>query len=321
FSEHRIGGALNLANLSQVILGGGRREFLPSTAVDEEGTPGLRADGRDLLREWREDKAARNLSHRYVGSRADLLAAAADPPDYLLGLFEGTHMHYNMEAGAATEPSLAEMTEVAIKMLDRNENGFFLFVEGGRIDHAHHDNLVEFALDETLEMDAAVQRAVELLDEEDSLIVVTSDHAHVMAFNGYTRRGGDVLGPSDDRDGLDVPYMTLSYTNGPGWRPHVAGRRVDVTQESNYRAEGWMSHSDAPLDSETHGGDDVAVFAWGAQHALFSGLYEQSHVPHRMAYAACVGPGERACSSAPPTARAAALVASALIMCIALLNH
>ncbi|CAG4973237.1 unnamed protein product [Parnassius apollo] len=285
-------------NQFKVILGGGRREFLPTTSIDEEGTPGLRTDGRNLIEDWQNDKISRNVTYQYVWNRDQLMNAAETLPDYLLGLFEGSHMQYNLEANVQTEPTLAELTEIAIRSLSRNEKGFFLFVEGGRIDHAHHDNLVELALDETIEMSAAVAKAAELLSEEDSLIVVTADHAHVMAFNGYTKRGSDILGPSDQRDESNIPYMTISYTNGPGFRSHVNNTRVDVTSESNFRQLRWMSHVDVPLDSETHGGDDVAVFARGPQHQMFSGLYEQSQLPHLMAYAACIGPGLHVCNAA-----------------------
>ncbi|KAG6453210.1 hypothetical protein O3G_MSEX008023 [Manduca sexta] len=286
-------------NKFKVIFGGGRRAFLPNTTRDEEGTRGRRTDDRNLIEEWQADKAARNVSYKYIWNRAELAELASSPPEYLLGLFEGTHMRYHMEADPSTEPTLAELTEVAIRSLSRNERGFFLFVEGGRIDHAHHDNFARLALDETIEMSKAVARAAELLDEEDSLIVVTADHAHVMAFNGYSPRGQDILGTNKDRDRNGVPYMTLSYTNGPGRRVQDANdMRVDVTQEDNFGALRWRSHVDFPLSSETHGGDDVAVFARGPHHAIFTGLYEQSHIPHRMAYAACIGPGLHACSAA-----------------------
>ncbi|XP_034835005.2 membrane-bound alkaline phosphatase-like [Maniola hyperantus] len=282
-------------NQFKVILGGGRREFLPNDVVDEEGAPGRRQDGRNLIQEWQLDKIDRNVTHQYVWNRDQLRTVDADLPEYLLGLFEGSHLQYNMEADAETEPSLAELTDVAIRMLSRNERGFFLFVEGGRIDHAHHDNLAELALDETIELSRAVERATRLLAEDDSLVVVTADHAHVMAFNGYSARGADVLGPSDDRDDDGVPYMTLSYTNGPGHRPHTDHRRTDVTQDADYRAPQWRSHADVPLAQETHGGDDVAVFARGAHAGAFGGVLEQSRLPHLMAYAACLGPGARVC--------------------------
>ncbi|XP_038222682.1 membrane-bound alkaline phosphatase-like, partial [Zerene cesonia] len=300
----------------KVILGGGRREFLPTTTIDEEGSPGRRTDGRNLIEEWQDDKRSRGVSFQYAWNREQLLSANASLPEYMLGLFENNHLQYNLRANHETEPTLAELTEVAIRMLKRNEKGFFLFVEGGRIDHAHHDNYVELALDETIELSAAVAKAAELLSEEDSLLVVTADHAHVMAFNGYTQRGGDVLGPSDDRDSNRVPYMTLSYTNGPGHRPEVNGQRVDVTLEENYRDIRWRSHVDVPLSSETHGGDDVAVFARGPHHALLSGLYEQSHLPHRMAYAACIGPGLHACTSAAPLLAPMLSLLSLLVLAI-----
>ncbi|CAG4973227.1 unnamed protein product [Parnassius apollo] len=276
-------------------MGGGRREFLPDTVIDEEGTPGRRSDGNNLIEQWQIDKFSRNVSYQYVWNRDQFMSAVESPPEYLLGLFEGSHMQYHMQANKSTEPSLAELTEGAIKALSRNEKGFFLFVEGGRIDHAHHDNLVHLALDETIELSAAVARAAELLSEEDSLIVVTSDHAHVMSFNGYTHRGGDILGPSDDLGDDGIPYMTLSYSNGPGYRPHSnGGVREDVTKY-DYHDIDFVAPAAVPLESETHGGDDVAVFARGPQHQMFSGLYEQSQLPHLMAYAACIGPGLHAC--------------------------
>ncbi|KAJ8712624.1 hypothetical protein PYW07_005466 [Mythimna separata] len=291
-------------NKLKVILGGGRRNFLPEDIRDEEGSRGRRTDNRHLINEWKQEKEDRGVSHQYVWNREQLLQANNSLPDYLLGLFESSHMQYHMESNKETEPTLAEMTEVAIRSLSRNENGFFLFVEGGRIDHAHHDNLVHLSLDETLEMDAAVARAAEMLSEEDSLIVVTADHAHVMAFNGYSLRGRDILGPSRDLDDDGIPYMTLSYTNGPGFRSHINGIRPNVTAEDGYSngALEWLSHVDVPLESETHGGDDVAVFARGPHHSLFTGLYEQSQLPHLMAYAACMGPGRHACTGAAAAA-------------------
>ncbi|XP_022823052.1 membrane-bound alkaline phosphatase-like [Spodoptera litura] len=288
-------------NKLKVIFGGGRANFLPNSIRDDEQTFGSRTDNRNLIQEWQQDKVDRNIKHEYIWHREQLMRAKNDLPEYMLGLFESGHMQYNMLANQTTEPTLAEMTEVAIRSLSRNEKGFFLFVEGGRIDHAHHDNFVELALDETLEMDKAVKRAAELLSEEDSLIVVTADHSHVLAYNGYAPRGNDILGTSVfyanyTWDGM--PYMTLSYTNGPGFRHHVNDGRPNVTDEENYGTVNWHSPVDVPLSYETHGGDEVVVFARGPHHSMFTGLYEQSQLPHLMAYAACIGPGRHACSAA-----------------------
>lgn len=204
--------------------------------MDDEGTPGLRADGRNLIQEWQDNKSNQSASVQYVWNREQLMGLMQSPPEYLLGLFENGHMQFHMEANKTTEPTLSEMTEIAIRSLSRNEKGFFLFVEGGRIDDAHHGNLVHMALDETIEMSHAVARAAELVSQEDSLIVVTADHAHVMAFNGYSPRGSDILGTSGILSDLNgIPYMTLSYTNGPGARPHQDGVRVNITDDPNFR--------------------------------------------------------------------------------------
>ncbi|XP_013183850.2 membrane-bound alkaline phosphatase [Amyelois transitella] len=285
---------MNPGKQFKVILGGGRREFIPESMIDEEGTPGRRTDGRNLINDWQQDKIDRKLSHAYVWNAEQLRSQFESPPEYLLGLFEGTHMNYTLEANNDTEPTLEEMTELAIRMLSRNKKGFFLFVEGGRIDHAHHDNYVHLALDETLEFEKAVKKATELLPEDNSLIVVTADHSHVIAFNGYTVRGTPIVGISDEIDSDRMRFMTLSYTNGPGARKQVDGIRDDIREDSDFGQLRWRSHADVPLVDETHGGDDVAVFARGPHYRLFTGLYEQSQIPHLMAYAACIGPGLQA---------------------------
>ncbi|XP_035443527.2 membrane-bound alkaline phosphatase isoform X1 [Spodoptera frugiperda] len=308
-------------NKLKVILGGGRLNFLPNDVKDEEGVYGNRTDTRNLIEEWAQDKEDRKVTHKYVWNREQLMSLKDDLPEYLLGLFESNHLQYNMQADPNTEPTLTELTEIAIKSLSRNEKGFFLFVEGGRIDHAHHRNWVELALDETLEMDKAVARAAELLSEDDSLIVVTADHSHVMAYNGYSARGHDILGPSRDLDLDGVPYMTLSYTNGPGFRSHMNGIRPDVTAEDDFREDEWLAHVDVPLIDETHGGDDVAVFARGPHHSMFTGLYEQSQLPHLMAYAACIGPGRHACSGAAHALAQPVLLLSLLVLLTSLFQQ
>jgi len=116
--------------------------------------------------------------------------------DYLLGLFGPGHMPYAMERdhGPNGTPSLQNMTSQAIKFLSRNKNGYVLMVEGGRIDHAHHDNYAQMALHETAEMDDAVAYAARNTDPADTLIIVTADHSHSFTMNGYPARGNDILG-------------------------------------------------------------------------------------------------------------------------------
>ncbi|XP_061719157.1 membrane-bound alkaline phosphatase-like [Cydia pomonella] len=310
-------------NQFKVILGGGRREFRPNTTRDEENASGLRWDGRDLIEEWHTQREEAGDLHAYAWNRTQLLDAIANPPDYLLGLFEASHLRYEAEVREANldKPTLAELTEAAIRVLSKNPRGFFLFVEGGRIDHAHHDTRPALALYETLALDEAVARADSLLPLASSLLVLTADHSHVMAFNGYSRRGNDILGASDALGDDSVPYMTLSYTNGPGYRDHVDGKRVDVTHDSNFQALRWRTHTDVPLDSETHGGDDVAVFARGPAQALFTGLYEQSQLPHLMAHAACLGPAAERRDACNGSVMLSTSVLALLLSVVAALVH
>lgn len=124
------------------------------------------------------------------------------------------------------------MTEKAIKILQKEKNGFFLFVEGGEIDFGHHANLAHKALDETVEFAKAIQKAADLTSEEDTLIVVTADHAHTMSMSGYPARGNDILGLyGKGKDGL--PYATLSYANGPGYKNvSVFGVRYNLANDN-----------------------------------------------------------------------------------------
>ena len=69
-----------------------------------------------------------------------------------------------------------------------------LIYTGGKIDHAHHAGKARLALDETWALDQAVRAALELVDIDDTLLVVTADHSHSFTTAGYTSRGNDILG-------------------------------------------------------------------------------------------------------------------------------
>lgn len=170
-----------------VVLGGGRGNLLPVEVIDEEGKPGYRRDGKNLIEEWKRTHATMGKAE-YVWNRDQLLAVDTESTDYLLGLFESGHMKYNLERVGETEwlePTLEDMIEIAVLMLERNKNGYVLFVEGGLIDVAHHETWARLALDETAEYSKAIDLARRMTSEQDTLIVVSSDHSHTMTYNGY----------------------------------------------------------------------------------------------------------------------------------------
>ncbi len=205
-------------------------------------------------------------------------------------------------------PSLTELTASAVRHLKRQsgEKGFFLMVESGRIDHAHHDTNAKRAMEETVEFQKAVAAAMEELGDEqgETLVVVTADHSHAVTINGYPPRGNPILGHvysephtySHYPDGTKQAYATISYANGPGYFKHFKNDSsvpwMDMRGQ-DYNDVDFLQPAMVPTGpedpSETHGGEDVPIYAIGPQAYLLSGVHEQSYIAHVMAYAACVG--------------------------------
>lgn len=287
-----------------VVFGGGRDRFRPREAG------GLRGDGRDLVAQWQA-----RTGGRYVEHAAAL--AGLEPDDRMpwLGLFARDHLQFEHDRAekAPTEPSLAQMTLAAIAKLARDPEGYVLLVEAGRIDHAHHFGNAQRALSDTIALSDAVRAALERVDLDDTLVVVTADHSHVLSFAGYPARGNPILGlvrgtsgeggPDGEYavDSLGLPFTTLSYANGPGYvgasdrQPAGAKRyRHEFTAVSAIRAgrpdlsqvdttaPDFMQEASVPLKDETHGGEDVPVYATGAGAAAFRGSIEQHVLFHLM---------------------------------------
>ncbi|XP_055599306.1 membrane-bound alkaline phosphatase-like [Uranotaenia lowii] len=279
----------------KVILGGGRREFRPNGYLDEENYAARRLDGRDLIKEWVGKHEALGET-RYVWNRTELMDVDASKTEYLMGLFEGSHMRFNVQNQAGNrpelEPTLEDMTQKAIEMLQKYDDGYVLFIEGGQIDLAHHATYARISLDETAEYSKAIAKARSMTSEEDTLIVVSADHSHTMMYNGYPDRGQDVLGIAGISSQDRLPYTTLSYANGPGWAntytPENRAIRQDIS-DFNFNSISLQYPATVPLDSETHGAEDVNVYASGPYSHIFVGNYEQSALPHLMAYASGIG--------------------------------
>jgi alkaline phosphatase len=94
-------------------------------------------------------------------------------------------MQYRLLADRINEPSLLEMTSKALEILKKNDKGFVLLVEGGRIDHAHHETRAQLALHETAEFDKTIEFVSNKTNDEETLMVVTADHSHVFTVGGY----------------------------------------------------------------------------------------------------------------------------------------
>uniref|UniRef100_A0A8C7TAS9 Alkaline phosphatase n=1 Tax=Oncorhynchus mykiss TaxID=8022 RepID=A0A8C7TAS9_ONCMY len=289
----------NIPNID-VIMGGGRKYMFPKNQSDVEYPGdkkhfGTRKDGRNLVEEW-TNRMKNKVNSQYVWNKRELLSVNPNNVDYILGLFEPGDLPYNLERNTETDPSLTEMVEVAIKILRKNPRGFYLLVEGGRIDHGHHEGKAKQALHEAVEMDRAIGRAGLITSIYDTMTVVTADHSHMFNFGGYTPRGNTIFGLAPMLSDVDQkPFTAILYGNGPGFKV-INGLRENVST-LDYQGTNYQAQSAVPLRMETHGGEDVAVFAKGPMAHLLHGVHEQNYIPHVMAYAACIGQNRDHCMS------------------------
>ncbi|CAI5694636.1 alkaline phosphatase, tissue-nonspecific isozyme [Oreochromis niloticus] len=286
-----------------VIIGGGRKYMTPTGTKDPEYptdffSNGERKDGRDLIKEWQNLKTGK-VAH-YVWNKADFDAVDPETTDYLMALFEPGDLRYEEERDPSMDPSIVETTEKAIRILQKNPKGFFLLVEGGRIDQAHHAGRASMALHEAVAFDRAIAKGLELTEEHETLTVVMADHSQPLTFNGFPFRGNSILGKSPLWAGDMLPYTTLMYGNGPGHKI-VNGTRPDI-RNVDTKSKDYIQQAAVPVDTTTHSGEDVAVLARGPMAHLFQGVNEQNYIAHAMGYAACVGADLRHCEgqTAPP---------------------
>ncbi len=270
----------------EVAMGGGRTKFLPNTLNDPEYTDkkGERLDGKNLTEEW----TRKYKDSAYVWNKAQFDAIDAKKTKHLLGLFERSHLQYDIDRpkDKAGEPSLSEMTSKAIDVLSNNKKGFFLMVEGGRIDHAHHDGNAYRALTDAIAFSNAVRTAASKVNLDETLIIVTADHSHTFTISGYPARGNNIMGlvrevdengeieKEPHKDASGKPYTTLNYINGTGYRK---GTRPDLTDEQVTNPD-YKQEAIFPLLAETHGGEDVAIYATGVNSYLVSGSMEENWI-------------------------------------------
>ena len=261
-----------------VLMGGGRHHFTP---YDKVKNPKGRGDGRDLMAEFEA------RGYFVANTRADMMSAR--PGRKFVGIYSADgHLDYALKR-RPVQPTLAEMTAKAIELLSKDPDGFFLMVEGGKIDHALHDTNAKNALVETVAFDEAIQTAIgrmRAIDPglENTLIVVTADHDHTLVMNGYPKRGNPMLDvlrdyatgePKKDADGKT--FTTLVFGNGAN-RPD---NRADV-DSTTALADDYKQEAGVRTWYESHGGGDVKLYATGAGSAPFRGTLENTEVFHLM---------------------------------------
>ena len=264
-----------------IAMGGGRAAF-----YGRELGGSRRTGDDDLVSAW------------LAGDTARLFIDTADALDEIrsdqqvLGLFSGSHMTYVAERSEDTiEPTLSQMTGAAIDRLAASPAGYFLLVEGGRIDHGHHIGKPAYAMLETQAFARAVETALQKVDLEETLILVTADHSHVFTMGGYATRGNPILGLVVTNDKTGQPnaeparasdgrtYRTVQYANGPGAATSLPRPDPELGVDSLAQALIPMRAENidgSVTNDETHAGEDVALYAVGAGADGVRGVIEQN---------------------------------------------
>ena len=237
--------ALQPGQMPDVLMGGGRATFLPKSQ-----TGSRRTDERNLIEEFKDKGFA------YAGTRAELNSVmAAGTPEKLLGTFTLGNLNVYIDReitpnpevlGQFTDqPGLVEMTRAALKVLEQNDKGFFLMVEGASIDKSEHPLDGPRAVYDTIELDQAVGVAKEwAANRDDTLIVVTADHNHAMSIAGTHSLSKDAADdePARQANGVyaDAGFPTYVDADGDGF-PDDPNPDVQLFF-------GWSNHPDHPDD-------------------------------------------------------------------------
>ena len=244
-----------LTSKVDLLLGGGREAFLSQ-----------RKDKRNLVSEMKQN------GWKYAEDRDQLLAIKPVLGDRVLGLFSVDHMAYDLDRqkNQMNQPTLTEMLTFAESLLSQNPKGYFLMVEGGRIDHAAHNNNTRHIFGEVKAFDQAIGRALEC-QKQDTLILVTADHeTGGLAISGYKSltesKGEGIFGKVTNF--LEDDRYLVSFASGPG-----AKREKD-----DPKLHPALYHA----GSAAHTAVDVPILASGPGAENFSGFMSNEDIPWKV---------------------------------------
>lgn len=303
------GEMLNPLHRPDVILGGGSRHFLPKSVPGSK-----RGDDRNLIAEFKEQ------GYALATTKTELKQAGA--PDKLLGLFQLDNMDVYIDReiiknpavlGKFTDqPTLMDMTQTAINVLNKNKNGFFLMVEGACIDKQLHTMDWQRAAYDTIEMDKAVGIAKEFAKKNgDTLVIVVADHAHGASITGtyheldgktgreavriYADAGWPTFADADGDGFPDDPNpsitLAVQFANHPDYYENyrfqdiptspaimAGGKAVANPQRAPQGGELKTGNIPASDPSEVHAADDVPLTAEGPGADYFRGVMDNTEV-------------------------------------------
>lgn len=304
-----------------VILGGGAAYFIP------------KANGGKSLNDANYFDKFEAAGYTVVENRTQLMSQGKDA-DKLLGMFHPGNMdvYYDREMNTEADvvgdfddqPALMDMTQTAIDVLSKDEDGFFLMVEAGSIDKMLHPLDWERAVLDAIEFDQAIAIANKFAEEHgDTLVVVTADHAHSMSITGTYWEGDGKSGKNAVRTYQDAMFPTYEDKDGDGFPDEMDverklavhfGAHPDYYEDYKMDAEpqspaikneqgvyvanpGKLSNPDdadkdrflqvGPINASTgvHTVEDVPLMAHGIGSEYFGGTMDNTEVFYGIAHA------------------------------------
>ena len=227
-----------------IILGGGEQYFTPANATNEWGRP----DGQNLL------DAAKDKGYTIIRTREDLNSVYTWPTRKLFGLFAPDQFYFSsLQPDNRRQPTLSEMTKVAISSLNNNLDGYFLVVEHDLVARAAERNFGQLAVSEVNEVDAAIQSAVEYAGP-DALVIVTNSYSLGAVGPLPTPVASDLVAacPTVDANGVPVKAQAipLAPPPQPAWLAGPGGPTVSKAQAvwlHRRSGDDWFSWSSPNL--------------------------------------------------------------------------
>lgn len=267
----------------KVMMGGGSKYLM------DKSRNGSRGDGLNVDLEWKELGGNRTI----LRTVDDLTQLNVAEDEKLLGIFADSHFPYYMDEvleNRQTVPRLHEMTRKAVEHLQKNDEGFFLMVEGGLIDMAEHENWMHVTFSEVYEFEEAIRVARETTSSDDTLIIVTADHGHALTLPGYLPAVETIFESSSTHDnkhkdgGAEFFVPAMFFATGPGYREGFGTHDSAAVEQPFYRQP-----SAIPTKYGYHGGEDVGIWADGPFSHLFSSSMENTEVAYTMKFLLCAG--------------------------------
>nr|CDS24570.1 alkaline phosphatase [Echinococcus granulosus] len=269
-----------------VMIGGGQKNFYPQNVAlpADLSVKGVRLDNRSLVDEWVNYHKSKGHKYCLVSKPSELASCDVSAVDYLLALPYADHMPYNHMI-SWDEPNLLSYVRKAMKVLDRQANGYFLFIKSGRIDHAHHNNEGRRSLDEMKHFDEIIAYIENTVNLDETLVIVTADHSHSFELVGQPGRFQSVLGLdqyySNNTNDL-MPLQGLNYMNGPNGLINEARRNPGILDIFSWT---YRQQTLVPLPYSSHGGDDVGVYATGPMSPIFHVTVDNTMIAQAMKFA------------------------------------